>query len=211
MIQLCLCFWWSLLSLLQRLYDLYRSINDDDNIDDNLAVLMKYLCCRFHPSCMGMTIEEAKKLDHFLCSDCSSDVDAKRSLNTFSVSPSVEAKVRAHMFHFVYVYILQDKNQQVSFHLWLSYCLAYEDHSHIVGFCHPSYIYFKDLLRFLSLDSDSLGMSFCTVILLLSIEPRFLPMLLVYCWAVSLRLSCAIALSLLLACRAYAHAFQVEG
>lgn len=91
---------------------MYRSINDDDNIDDNLAFLMKYLCCRFHPSCMGMTIEEAKKLDHFLCSDCSLDVDAKRSLNTFSVSPSVEAKVRAHMFHFVYVvYILQDKNQ----------------------------------------------------------------------------------------------------
>ncbi|KAK4577200.1 hypothetical protein RGQ29_027634 [Quercus rubra] len=47
----------------------------------------------FHPSCMGMTIEEAKKLDHFLCSDCSSDDDAKRSLNVFPVSPSVEAKV----------------------------------------------------------------------------------------------------------------------
>lgn len=59
---------------------------------------------------MGMTIEEAKKLDHFLCSDCSLDVDAKRSLNAFAVSPSVEAKVRAHMFHFLYVvYILQDK------------------------------------------------------------------------------------------------------
>nr|POE97194.1 chromatin remodeling protein ebs [Quercus suber] len=39
-----------------------------------------------------MTIEEAKKLDHFLCSDCSSDDDAKRSLNVFPVSPSVEAK-----------------------------------------------------------------------------------------------------------------------
>ena len=52
------------------------------------------LYCRFHPSCMGMTIEEAKKLDHFLCSDCSSDDDAKRSLNVFPVSPSVEAKVR---------------------------------------------------------------------------------------------------------------------
>ncbi|GMN53761.1 hypothetical protein TIFTF001_022896 [Ficus carica] len=48
----------------------------------------------FHPSCMGMTIEEAKKLDHFLCSDCSSDDDAKRSLNPFPVSPSVENKVR---------------------------------------------------------------------------------------------------------------------
>lgn len=58
------------------------------------------VCCRFHPSCMGMTIEEAKKLDHFLCSDCSSDDDPKRSLNAFSVSPSVEAKVRMLMFPF---------------------------------------------------------------------------------------------------------------
>ena len=47
---------------------------------------------------MGMTIEEAKKLDHFLCSDCSSDDDAKRSLNAFPVSPS-EAKVRYLYFH----------------------------------------------------------------------------------------------------------------
>ncbi|THF94425.1 hypothetical protein TEA_013476 [Camellia sinensis var. sinensis] len=45
----------------------------------------------FHPSCMGMTIEEAKKLERFLCSDCSDD-DAKRSLNSIPVSPSVEAK-----------------------------------------------------------------------------------------------------------------------
>ncbi|XP_073263787.1 chromatin remodeling protein EBS isoform X1 [Populus alba] len=47
----------------------------------------------FHPSCTGMTIEEAKKLDRFLCSDCSSDDDAKRSMNVFPVSPSLEAKV----------------------------------------------------------------------------------------------------------------------
>ncbi|KAK8569874.1 hypothetical protein V6N13_002586 [Hibiscus sabdariffa] len=47
----------------------------------------------FHPSCMDMTIEEAKRLDQFLCSDCTSEDDAKRSLNTFSVSPSLEAKV----------------------------------------------------------------------------------------------------------------------
>ncbi|KAL0444341.1 UNVERIFIED_CONTAM: Chromatin remodeling protein EBS [Sesamum latifolium] len=48
----------------------------------------------FHPSCMGMTIEEAKKLDHFLCSDCSSDDDTRRSLNSFPVSPAAaEEKV----------------------------------------------------------------------------------------------------------------------
>jgi len=45
---------------------------------------------------MGMTIEEAKKSDHFLCSDCSSDDDAKRSLNVFPVSPSLEVKVRMY-------------------------------------------------------------------------------------------------------------------
>lgn len=43
---------------------------------------------------MGMTIEEAKKLDQFLCSDCSSDDDTKRSLNSFPVSPAAEIKVR---------------------------------------------------------------------------------------------------------------------
>ncbi|KAI8009798.1 Chromatin remodeling protein EBS [Camellia lanceoleosa] len=46
----------------------------------------------FHPSCMGMTIEEAKKLEHFMCAECSSDDDAKRSLNSFPVSPSVQTK-----------------------------------------------------------------------------------------------------------------------
>lgn len=45
---------------------------------------------------MGMTIEEAKKLDQFLCSDCSSDDDAKGSLNSFPISPSTEAKVKVN-------------------------------------------------------------------------------------------------------------------
>ena len=49
---------------------------------------------------MGMTIEEAKKLDQFLCSDCSSDDDAKGSLNSFPVSPSAEPKVRSHLIHY---------------------------------------------------------------------------------------------------------------
>ncbi|XP_009606080.1 uncharacterized protein [Nicotiana tomentosiformis] len=42
---------------------------------------------------MGMTIEEAKKLDYFLCSDCSSEHDAEQPLNTVHVSPSRELKV----------------------------------------------------------------------------------------------------------------------
>ncbi|PKU61493.1 hypothetical protein MA16_Dca027355 [Dendrobium catenatum] len=35
---------------------------------------------------MGMSIEQAKKLDHFLCSDCSSADDANRSPNGYPVS-----------------------------------------------------------------------------------------------------------------------------
>lgn len=43
---------------------------------------------------MGMTIEQAKKLDQFLCSECSFDDDVKRSQNSFPVSPHAEPKVR---------------------------------------------------------------------------------------------------------------------
>lgn len=48
---------------------------------------------RYHPACVGMTIEEAKKLDHFVCSECASEDDAKRTQNGFSSSP-IDAKVR---------------------------------------------------------------------------------------------------------------------
>ena len=43
---------------------------------------------------MGMTIEEAKKLDHFLCSDCASEEDPKKASITFSASPLVDGKVK---------------------------------------------------------------------------------------------------------------------
>ncbi|KAL8239377.1 hypothetical protein R6Q59_015944 [Mikania micrantha] len=49
----------------------------------------------FHPNCMGMAIEEAKKLDLFLCSDCSSVDDAKRPSKAFPVTPSSEVKVES--------------------------------------------------------------------------------------------------------------------
>ncbi|KAF5186271.1 PHD finger family protein / bromo-adjacent-like protein, partial [Thalictrum thalictroides] len=49
----------------------------------------------FHPSCMRMSIEEAKKLEHFSCSDCSSNDEVKRSLNSFAVSPSAGPKVES--------------------------------------------------------------------------------------------------------------------
>ncbi|XP_073526221.1 uncharacterized protein [Phyllobates terribilis] len=54
--------------------------------------------CRdwFHPSCIDMTIEEAKRLDNFMCSECC-DEDVKRSLHNFTLSHSelkVESKRR---------------------------------------------------------------------------------------------------------------------
>ncbi|KAL9265902.1 Chromatin remodeling protein EBS-like protein [Drosera capensis] len=60
---------------------------------DDLMVQCERCKDWFHPSCMEMTIEEAKKLEHFSCTDCSSEDDAKRSMNSFPVSPSMEAKV----------------------------------------------------------------------------------------------------------------------
>ncbi|KAG0502573.1 hypothetical protein HPP92_002645 [Vanilla planifolia] len=49
----------------------------------------------FHPYCVDMSIEQAKKLDHFLCLDCSSDDDVKRSSNGCSLSMTFEPKVEA--------------------------------------------------------------------------------------------------------------------
>ena len=55
---------------------------------------VSYSYCRYHPACVGMTIEEAKKLEHFVCTECSSDDDIKRSQNGFPSSPVADAKVR---------------------------------------------------------------------------------------------------------------------
>lgn len=54
---------------------------------------------RYHPACVGMTIEDAKKLDHFVCSECSSD-DTKRPHNGFSSSPEADGKVRCSYLQF---------------------------------------------------------------------------------------------------------------
>ncbi|KAG6521392.1 hypothetical protein ZIOFF_018509 [Zingiber officinale] len=47
----------------------------------------------FHPTCMGMSIEQAKKLEHFLCSDCDSEADEKRSSNGYPDSTVSDTKV----------------------------------------------------------------------------------------------------------------------
>jgi len=49
--------------------------------------------CRFHPSCMGMTIEQAKKIDHYMCSDCAKENGAKRTSNSYLVPPNSDSKV----------------------------------------------------------------------------------------------------------------------
>ena len=50
-----------------------------------------------------MTIEEAKKLDHFVCAECSSDDDVKKSQNGFTASPADDVKVRFSLFsHLMY-------------------------------------------------------------------------------------------------------------
>ncbi|KAK4797880.1 hypothetical protein SAY86_030206 [Trapa natans] len=49
----------------------------------------------YHPACVGMTIEEAKLLDHFVCSECSHDV--KHAENGFS-SSSPEADIKSYRF-----------------------------------------------------------------------------------------------------------------
>ncbi|PWA36970.1 Bromo adjacent homology (BAH) domain-containing protein [Artemisia annua] len=59
---------------------------------DDLMVQCEECKDWFHPACMGMTIEDAKKLEQFMCSECISDGDAKGPLNSFPVAPSAEVK-----------------------------------------------------------------------------------------------------------------------
>ncbi|XP_047269032.1 chromatin remodeling protein EBS isoform X2 [Capsicum annuum] len=61
---------------------------------DDLMVQCETCKDWFHPTCMSMTIEEAKKLDPFLCSLCSSKDADKRPLNSFHVEPKGVLKRR---------------------------------------------------------------------------------------------------------------------
>ena len=40
-----------------------------------------------------MSIEDAKNLEQFVCSECSPDEDGKKSQNAVSASPGADAKV----------------------------------------------------------------------------------------------------------------------
>lgn len=56
-------------------------------------LLYGMVSCRYHPSCVNMTIEEAKVLDKFLCSDCKPENDMKKSQNTVTTSSLTNGKV----------------------------------------------------------------------------------------------------------------------
>ncbi|GFY91712.1 PA-domain containing subtilase family protein [Actinidia rufa] len=45
----------------------------------------------YHPACVNMTIEQAKLLDQFMCSDCSSD-NVKKPQTTYTTSPPTNGK-----------------------------------------------------------------------------------------------------------------------
>lgn len=49
--------------------------------------------CRYHPTCLEMSIDQAKKLDHFVCAECS-EYDTKKSQEAVSASPLTNVKVR---------------------------------------------------------------------------------------------------------------------
>ncbi|MBA0748177.1 hypothetical protein Gogos_005025 [Gossypium gossypioides] len=56
----------------------------------------------YHPACVGMTIEEAKMLEHFVCFECSED-DFKQFQNGFHASPVSDAKVGLIFNHFLVI------------------------------------------------------------------------------------------------------------
>jgi hypothetical protein len=47
---------------------------------------------------MGMTIEQAKKIDNFLCAECAKENGTKRPSNSYPSSPSSDSKVSKGFF-----------------------------------------------------------------------------------------------------------------
>ena len=50
------------------------------------------LFSRFHPACIGMTIKEAKKLEHFFCQTCTAE-NGKMAENSHEATAQSEEKV----------------------------------------------------------------------------------------------------------------------
>lgn len=68
-----------------------------------LMTLFYNWACRFHPACVDISNEVAKKLEHYICSECSADEDVKKPQNSVSASPADDAKVRYLMWSFRYM------------------------------------------------------------------------------------------------------------
>nr|GMC49953.1 chromatin remodeling protein EBS-like isoform X1 [Ipomoea batatas] len=46
----------------------------------------RHLSLPYHPACVGMSVEQTKQLDQFVCSDCASDPNVNDDAATFSTS-----------------------------------------------------------------------------------------------------------------------------
>ncbi|GMN55742.1 hypothetical protein TIFTF001_024861 [Ficus carica] len=71
---------------------------------DDLMVQCEGCSDWFHPACIEMTPEEAKRLDHFFCEGCSSE-GQKKLQNSHNASRHSDTKVQSH--HLKVEYILQ--------------------------------------------------------------------------------------------------------
>ncbi|KAE9592888.1 putative chromatin regulator PHD family [Lupinus albus] len=60
---------------------------------DDLMVQCEECKDWYHPMCMGMTIEEAKKLELFVCPECSSGDELKKPLAKLCALPGADGKV----------------------------------------------------------------------------------------------------------------------
>ncbi|KHN33724.1 Lysine-specific demethylase phf2 [Glycine soja] len=59
---------------------------------DDLMVQCEGCTDWFHPACIDMTVEEAKRLDHFFCENCSAE-GQKKLQNSHSASRHSDTKV----------------------------------------------------------------------------------------------------------------------
>nr|GMD10157.1 chromatin remodeling protein EBS-like isoform X1 [Ipomoea batatas] len=60
---------------------------------DDLMVQCEECKDWYHPTCVGMSVEQTKQLDQFVCSDCASDPNVKKPQNSDAASPITSGKV----------------------------------------------------------------------------------------------------------------------
>ncbi|RXH88359.1 hypothetical protein DVH24_042430 [Malus domestica] len=63
--------------------------------------MYRFTLFRFHPACIDMNIQEAKRLDHFFCEGCSSEGQKKlQNSHTASRHPDTKAGTRDRALEF---------------------------------------------------------------------------------------------------------------